>query len=332
MSGGEQRKKSGTKISVYATAGNLFLFGIYLFSGIAGHSIALISAGVDSLIDACSSLLLLMGFRISCRAEDSMHPHGHGRIEYIVGLLISEIILAASFSLAKESISRILHLGELTFVGLLLFTTALGAGIKLAICIYAKKMNKTLNSPAVEAYYRDAQMDAAGIIPIAAGVILQRFTTLPLDGMISLFLSVLIAADGVQNFAKNISLLIGEGISEQKEKQLSVLVNSYEEFEEMLSLTVDDYGPEKKTAALIVKANPRVSTQKIEEAVKKCAAVIQKDFGLEVSIYIQAEETLFADNKVLGRERENALRYMRKFAEERMNGFWKRRQRKRTVE
>lgn len=276
------------------------------------------------MVDACSSLLLLVGFHFSSREEDSRHPHGHGRIEYIAGLLISEMILAASFSLARESADRILHPHAITCIGLILLTASLGTIIKLAICIYIKSVNKDLQSPAAEAYYKDTRMDAVGIIPIVAGVVLQQFTAFPVDGIVSLFLAGLIAADGLQSFAKNASLLIGEGLSDQKKEQISALVNSYREFAGITSLTVNDYGPGQKSATLIIRVNPHAAGQKIDTAIKSCTAAIQENLGIEISIHIDAKCNFLTGTMFPANSRKTALQLMQECATTQMYAFFKR--------
>lgn len=95
-------KNVGVRVSLLTALGNLLISIVYLAAGYFGQSISVISEGVDNLTDAGGSLLLLLGFKLSGRKADSRHPYGHGRAEYIVGLLISEIILFAAFSLGRN--------------------------------------------------------------------------------------------------------------------------------------------------------------------------------------------------------------------------------------
>lgn len=207
-----ERAAEGSRVTLRVMAGNLLLSAIYLLTGFLGNSIAATSEGIDSLTDSISSLLLLLGFKISARKPDRKHPYGHHRIEYIVGLFISEILLFAAVSLVKTSIGLMFRPAAPVST-LLLLVSIVGAAGKLLIACYLKQKNKRLCSASLTAYYRNTLADLKGICFVAVSALLQHFTTLPVDAVAGLVLAVLIGLDGLKSFGENVSLLIGEGNS-----------------------------------------------------------------------------------------------------------------------
>lgn len=206
----QDKIKECSNVSICVMICNIIISIVYLLAGFLGHSIATLSEGVDSLIDAGSSLLLLIGFKISARKPDYRHPKGHTRIEYIIGLLISEIILFASFSLARQSITNFNKLEVNTVPLFLLIVSVIGVFGKIIIANYISVKNKKLYSTSLKVYYKNTLADLKAIIFVAISAIIQHFTTLPVDAVAGLLLALLIGIDGFKSFFENVSLLIGE--------------------------------------------------------------------------------------------------------------------------
>lgn len=86
---------------------NIFLFIGKWLAGILSGSIAITADAFNNLSDAGSSVITLVGFKLSGQKPDTEHPFGHGRMEYISGLLVSVAILIMGFELIRSSIDKI---------------------------------------------------------------------------------------------------------------------------------------------------------------------------------------------------------------------------------
>ncbi|MFR8353781.1 MAG: cation diffusion facilitator family transporter [Blautia obeum] len=84
----------------------MLFFGKWLAGTISG-SIAITADAFNNLSDAGSSIITLIGFRLSGQEPDPEHPFGHGRMEYISGLLVSVAILVMGFELIGSSIGKL---------------------------------------------------------------------------------------------------------------------------------------------------------------------------------------------------------------------------------
>lgn len=283
----KDRQRKGCKTSIRMVEGNIFLFISYLIVGIMGSSIAVISEGIDNLIDACSSMLLLLGFKISGREKDRIHPNGHGRIEYVIGLLISEMILLAAVILGKESISRLFYPRPVQSMVPILLITVIGAIVKLAMAGRIEEQNTELNSSALEAYKKNELADLKGMILAALAPFLQQIIGFPLDGIAGLIIAAMIAVDGVKSFLKNVSLILGEGFSKEELKQISQIFQSYEKVMKLVSCELCDYGPNKKYANMIVSISSDAPDEEVRGIIKDCKEKIKGKLSIQVSIYIQ---------------------------------------------
>lgn len=286
-----RRKEIGQKISLYMALGNFCLFLIYLVAGILGNSIAVISEGMDNLIDACSSLVLTLGFKISGMGKDELHPNGHGRIEYIAGLLVSELILWAAFMLGKESIHRLLHPEPIGVILPIIVTAVIGAIFKLAMSGCIEKQNKDLKSSALEAYQKNELADLKGIVLVAISPILQHFTTMPIDGMVGLAIAAFIALDGLDSFFKNISLLVGEKLDKEKMDEIMQIVQRYGNLVKLESFEFYDYGPEESQCLLVLSTEETISNHNMYQIVDDCKQQIKERLNMQVFVYVNRNVT-----------------------------------------
>ena len=130
---------------------NLLLFALKLFAGTLAGSVAVTADAFNNLSDAGSSAVTLLGFRLAGKKPDTDHPFGHGRIEYISGLIVAGLILLMGVELAKSSFDKILHPEEVTFSLLALGIMAASVCVKLYMWLYNRQVGRRIHSAAMEA-------------------------------------------------------------------------------------------------------------------------------------------------------------------------------------
>ena len=103
------REQTIIKTSILGIGVNLVLVAFKAAVGIISGSIAVILDAVNNLSDALSSVITIIGTRLANRAPNKKHPYGHGRIEYLTGVLIAVLVLIAGVTALKESVEKIVH-------------------------------------------------------------------------------------------------------------------------------------------------------------------------------------------------------------------------------
>ena len=136
----EVREKYGTLCSVLSIICNCIMVIFKLLFGWITHSVAIQADGFNNLSDMGSNLATLFGFKLAGKHPDSDHPYGHGRYEYIAGLIISFLILLVAFSSLKESVMKIFEPETLSFTW--------GAVIVLIVSIMMKLWMASFNKKA----------------------------------------------------------------------------------------------------------------------------------------------------------------------------------------
>ena len=103
------RRAYGVLCGAVGIAINLLLFALKLFAGTLAGSVAVTADAFNNLSDAGASIVTLLGFRLAGQKPDPEHPFGHGRLEYISGLIVSIVILLMGFELLRDAVGAILH-------------------------------------------------------------------------------------------------------------------------------------------------------------------------------------------------------------------------------
>ena len=154
------RKQYGTMSGSVGIILNLMLFLGKLIAGLISGSIAITADALNNLSDAGSSIVTLVGFRMAGRKPDIEHPFGHGRIEYISGLIVSFIILMMGYELLTSSVGKILTPEGVTFSLLPAVILAASVLVKLWMAHFNHTLAKAIDSAAMEATAADSRSDA----------------------------------------------------------------------------------------------------------------------------------------------------------------------------
>ena len=140
------RNKTIIKTSIMGIIFNIILVIFKAIVGIFANSIAIILDAVNNLTDALSSIITIVGTKISTKAPDKKHPYGHGRVEYFTSIIISTIVLFAGVTAGKESISKIINPvePEYTIASIIIISVAVVA--KFIFGKYVKGVGRKVNS------------------------------------------------------------------------------------------------------------------------------------------------------------------------------------------
>ena len=150
---------------------NVLLFIGKFLAGTISGSIAITADAFNNLSDAGSSVITLLGFRLAGRKPDPEHPFGHGRIEYISGLIVSGLILLMGAELAKTSFDKILHPAAVDFSVIAMVILAVSILVKLYMSLYNRQIGKKINSAAMAATAADSISDAISTSAVLAAML-----------------------------------------------------------------------------------------------------------------------------------------------------------------
>lgn len=168
------REAYGTLAGILGIVINALLFAAKYFAGMLAGSIAVMADSFNNLADAGSSLITLFGFKLAGRKPHSDHPFGHGRYEYIAGLIVSMLILMMGFSLIKDSIGKIFAPEDVEFNPLSAGILVASIAVKLYMSIYNRMLAKKIDSVAMKASATDSLSDAVATAVVLISMVVAH--------------------------------------------------------------------------------------------------------------------------------------------------------------
>lgn len=239
----QTRQAYGILCGAVGIALNILLFAGKFFAGLISNSIAITADAFNNLSDAGSSVITLVGFKMAGQKPDPNHPFGHGRIEYLSGLLVSLAILVMALELLKSSFKKIIRPQPVDFSLLTVIILLVSILVKLYMAYYNKKISEKINSAAMHATAMDSLSDTLATTVVLIATLIGHFTGLTIDGYCGILVGLFILYAGYSAAKDTISPLLGQPPQEDFVRHVEQIVMSYEDIIGIHDMIVHDYGP-----------------------------------------------------------------------------------------
>ena len=265
---------------------NLLLSVGKLLAGLLTGSIAVTADAFNNLSDAGSSVVTLVGFKLAGQKADDGHPFGHGRIEYLAGLLVSLLILMVGVELGKGSIEKIIHPEEVTFSLLSVGILAASILVKLWMCLFNRKLGKRIGSAAMEATATDSLSDVVATSAVLAGTLVGGLTGVSIDGWIGVLVAVFILRAGWGAAKDTVDPLLGSAPDPALVKGIQELVMSHKQVVGMHDLVIHDYGPGRRMCSFHAEVPQNADIMEAHDAIDHIEREILEKYGVETTAHM----------------------------------------------
>lgn len=280
------RQKYGILGGVVGICCNLVLFLAKLLAGLFTSSISVMADAFNNLSDAGSSIVTVVGFKMANMPADDQHPFGHGRIEYISGLIVSMVIILMGFELGKSSVDKIFHPEDVLFSGFSLVILVLSIGVKLWMGLFNRNLGKRIGSAAMEAAAMDSISDVAATSAVALGMIVGHLSGIHIDGYVGLLVALFILYTGFTTARDTLNPLLGQAPDPELVEQIKKEVLSYDGIVGLHDLIVHNYGPGRFLISLHAEVPCDVDIIKIHDTIDNLERDMQRKFGCETVIHM----------------------------------------------
>ncbi len=240
----------GTICGIMGIFLNILLFAIKLFAGILSGAISIMADAFNNLTDAGSSVITLLGFRMSEQKPDKHHPFGHGRIEYLSGLIVSMLIILVGFELGKSSVEKMISPEAVSFSVLTVIILIVSIIIKAYMAFYNFSVGKKISSSAMKATGTDSLSDCVATSAVLICLLISKFFDVNIDAYCGLAVAAFILFSGIRSAKETIDPLLGEPPSAEFINKISSIVFSHKGVEGIHDLIVHDYGPGRTMISL----------------------------------------------------------------------------------
>jgi len=240
------RVKYGTVSGAAGIITNSLLGVGKVLLGVLTGSISIASDAVNNLSDSISSIVTMVGYKLSLKKADSDHPFGHQRIEFISGLIIAVIMLSIGVILARESIEKIINPTVVNFSYVTLIILFSSLLIKLWQCFFYRKMGKCINSLSLKNTSKDSLNDVISTATVIIGIGVNLLFKINLDGWFGIAVSLYVIYSSIMLIIESSSPLIGTVPSKDEINGYKKEIMSYKGVLGVHDIIVHSYGPTKK--------------------------------------------------------------------------------------
>lgn len=283
----KKRSAYGKLCGVVGIILNVFLFAGKFFAGMISNSIAITADAFNNLSDAGSSVITLIGFKLAEQKPDSKHPFGHGRVEYLSGLIVSAVILFMAFELIKDSIDKMFHPVKIAFSPMIVAILLASIAVKCYMAYYNFGIGKRIDSAALKATGTDSLSDCVSTSAVLGATIVGHYMDVRIDGFCGIVVGGLIFGAGIKAAKETLDPLLGQSTEKEYAEQIEKIVL---EFDELIigihDLMVHDYGPSRRIISLHAEVPAEANMLMIHDIVDNLEQKLQKEMGCIATIHM----------------------------------------------
>ena len=270
---------------------NVLLAAFKAVVGLLASSVAIVMDAVNNLSDALSSVITIVGTKLSQRPADRKHPFGFGRIEYFSAIIIAVIVLSAGVTSLIESIKKIIEPTTPTYTTVTLIVIIVAIVVKLVLGRYVKSQGEKLKSDALIASGSDALFDAIITLAtlISAGVMLLWHVSL--DGILGALISLVIIKAGIEMLASPVNELLGAKISPELLSQIKKEVNDFDGVHGVFDIIVHNYGPDVQIGSLHINVMDTMDAHQIHGLTRRISEEMFDRHGIIMTVGVYAVAT-----------------------------------------
>ena len=281
----KQRNQLGKRAGIVGIIVNILLAVGKMLIGILSASVAITADALNNLMDAASSIVTLIGFKLAEKPADEEHPFGHARSEYLAGMVVAMMIFVVGYELVITSVNKIWKPTEVFFSGIAALVLAISIVGKFGLAFYYKKVGEKISSTTLMAAAADSRNDVIMTTAVLAASIIEYFSQIKVDGYIGLAVALFIIYSGYNLAKETMSPLLGEGINEELKDTLEDYILSCPKVVGCHDLIVHDYGPNHRFASIHVEMDknedPLVCHELIDDMEEEC----MKSHGVHLVIH-----------------------------------------------
>lgn len=282
------REKTIIRTSVIGIIANVFLAAFKAAVGLFSNSIAVVLDAVNNLSDALSSVITIIGAKLSVKPADRKHPLGHGRVEYLTSMIIAVIIMYAGITAAIESVKKIITPETPDYSATSLIIIAVAVVVKILLGTYVSKVGKKVKSDSLTASGKDALLDAVISSSVLVAALIYVIWGVCLEAYLSVVISLYIIWSGFGILRETVSQILGERIDAKISRQIKQELCTYDGVNGAYDLILHSYGPDQLIGSVHIEVDHTITAPELDVLERRMTAEIYEKFGIAltgISIY-----------------------------------------------
>jgi cation diffusion facilitator family transporter len=290
------RESYGITASITGIILNTLLSIGKILTGIIFNSISVTADGVNNLSDGASSVITLIGFKISSKPADKDHPFGHARMEYLTGLILGIAVILVGVELIKSSFDKIMNPTKTIFSIEMIVVLIVSVLIKLWISLFYKKLGDKISSATLKASSTDSRNDVISTIVVILSLLVSKATGYEVDGYVGIIVALFILYSGYDILRDILNPLLGEMPDKEFIESIENKILSYDGIVNIHDLVVHNYGPNRYFASVHAEVDAKEDIMKSHDLIDN----IERDFAreLDISLVIHLDPIITDDEEI----------------------------------
>ena len=279
------RARVGTLAGMVCIVANVALCAAKGAIGVVSGSVSIVADAMNNLSDASSNIVSVLGFKLASKPADPEHPYGHGRYEYLSGLVVAALVLLIGVELVKSSVERVIHPEPVEFSLALVAVLVLSMVVKLWMAALNQKLGDRIESETLHATAQDSKNDVLATGAVLACAIVSQVTHINLDAWVGLAVGAYIGWSGFELIQDTVSPLLGQSPDPKLVKHIRDKIMSYPGVLGVHDLMVHDYGPGHQFASLHVEFPAEADPLDAHDVIDNIERDFLKKDHLQVTIH-----------------------------------------------
>ena len=245
---------------------NLIFAAIKVVIGLAVSSIAIVSEGVNNATDSATSLITIVGTKLSAKHPTEKHPFGFGRIEYLTSLLISVLILFTGAELMESSVKRIFEPQEMSISYVTMAIIAVSALVKLVLGLYTIKEGRRVDSSSLVALGTECRSDSVvSVITLVTALVFLVFHV-SLDAYAGIIMSLIVLKAGFEVLKETLSDILGQAGEKELAQELYRIIRAEPLVLNAADMMLHNYGPDAYSGSVNVEIDHSKTVEEVYAA------------------------------------------------------------------
>lgn len=270
----EFRDKKIIQTSIIGIVANVLLAVFKAVIGLMTNSIAIVLDAVNNASDVASSVVTIIGAKLSKKEPDKAHPFGHGRVEYLSAMVIAVIILYAGVTSAVESIKKIISPDVPEYSTVSLIIVAVAVVVKIILGRYVKTVGVLVKSESLINSGTDASMDAVISASTLVAAVLYLNFKISVEAYLGVIISIFIIKAGIDMLKETFSHILGEAPDAELASKITETVMEFSEVIGTYDLVLHDYGPDVYQGSLHIEIPDVYTADEIDKLSRKIATEV----------------------------------------------------------
>lgn len=307
------RFRYGLVAGIFGIISNALLCVFKLIVGVVGNSITIIADAINNLSDAGSSVVTLVGFKLSATPPDNDHPFGHARYEYITSLLVSVTVLFIGILLLKSSIEKCITPEEVSVSVYTYIVLGVAIAMKLVQMLIYLDFSKAINSGALKASAADSRNDVLATVAVLISTIVidvagdKISPKVSVDGIMGIAVSAFIIVSSILLIKDAMSPILGEKPPKELVDKITAKILSYDGVIGVHDLVVHSYGENHCFVVAHVEVPADVDITKSHDVIDNIEHDFWNEMHVRITIHMDPVDTKNKQLAVLKLRAQNAI-------------------------